>query len=188
MNARTWLLVMLAGPLLASAQSAPEATAASSEADARAASAGVPSTAHPATGSFAITDPEVRRVLRDAAISSVAGADSASSVPTDVVPPREGLEALRFRALRRAVRMECDAADQCTAFDADGRALYTVARDGGGRYDAWTSNTYDQWLSCQSTNNMLTTFERFDKCRGITIGLPVAEKNLVLALPRIRLQ
>lgn len=43
--------------------------------------------------------------------------------------------------------------------------------------------TKDEWLTCQSGNDLLTTFERFDKCRGVSIGLPVQFGGTMINLP-----
>jgi hypothetical protein len=76
--------------------------------------------------------------------------------------------------------MKCDLSD-CVAYTADGDALYTVPRDqylgvNGG-------STREEWLSCQSGNDLLTTFERHDKCRGVSIGLPVQIGGTLVNVP-----
>ncbi len=139
--------------------------------------------------SFAITSPQARQILRDAVAQGEPQAPASTSTseppPTDatrldVMPP------LRFRGPRGVHHMECDASN-CMAVNAEGTTLYTVSRDENLTYHGPRGNGgYDAWLSCQSTNNLLTTFERYDKCRGIQIGLPAG--NVLLALPRLNVE
>jgi hypothetical protein len=96
--------------------------------------------------------------------------------------------AIPFRAPRRPHHMECDNIS-CVAYTADGVALYTVpqAQYYGDR--APGGNAANEWLSCQSRDNLLTTFQRYDKCHGITIGLPpLAMGDTWIAAPGIRIR
>jgi hypothetical protein len=179
MNPRILMLVLLAAPVVAPAQQ-PSTSPASSIVTAPA-----KSHAAPAQSPFRVSNPDVQRVLRETAVASEASTPAAdASARADANPP-EGFGPLRFRAPRRVDRMKCDG-DRCVALTADGTELYTVTEDGRVPYDTWsTGDHYDAWLSCQSSNNLLTTFERFDKCRGISIGIPAVSSNLGFALPRI---
>ena len=72
------------------------------------------------------------------------------------------------------------------AYTADDFALFSVPRD--QYYGVASGGLGEDWLSCQSHDDLLTTFERYDKCRGITIGLPpVGFGNVRLDLPKLRL-
>jgi hypothetical protein len=181
MNSCACLLAVLALPLLAVAQ---EEAAPAAE---RGADAPAEQTTRGASP-FSMASPQVRQVLREAVARSQSDATGATpAAAPDVSPPRDpGLAPLRFRAPRRPHHVKCNG-DDCTVYAADGTALYEVTNDGTFRDDAWSSGDYyDAWLSCQSTNNLLTTFERFDKCRGITIGLASPwNRDVRIALPTL---
>ena len=34
-----------------------------------------------------------------------------------------------------------------------------------------SADSFDAWLSCQDTNNLLSTFERFDRCQSAKLEL-----------------
>ena len=77
--------------------------------------------------------------------------------------------ALKFKTDRRVNRVECDAL-QCYAYSRDGEILFSQSRD---PYlgQATASNNSDAWLSCQDNYDLLTTFERYDRCRGVGFGV-----------------
>jgi hypothetical protein len=111
-----------------------------------------------------------------------------TAAANDTAPPQEPVSSeaaadegealsLTFRAPRRAHHMTCDAIN-CVAYTADGDTLYTIPRDEPHR---------DEWLSCQSSNDLLTTFERYDKCRGVNVGLPSQAGEVLLDPPSSRL-
>jgi hypothetical protein len=104
----------------------------------------------------------------------------------DVTRPK--LQSLPFRAPRRLHHMDCDSFN-CVAYTADNQALYTISREQyfGINTDDSTDDSKEAWLSCQSGNDMLTTFERYDKCRGVSIGLPLQTHDVIVNLPKIRL-
>jgi hypothetical protein len=164
MKIQTWMLfgAILCLPALGSAQ---EAVLSAAQTDSK-------SSAPP---QFDLRSARVQDVIRAAA----AGAQNQLK-DIEPAPDKVDLQDLPFRAPRRMHHMKCDLAD-CVAYTADGDALYTVPRDqylgvnGGG--------TKDEWLTCQSGNDLLTTFERFDKCRGVSIGLPVQVGGTLINLP-----
>ena len=85
--------------------------------------------------------------------------------------------------------MTC-AGNDCLAYAKDGSVLYPVSRDQLFDHDIISDSkrASEQWLSCQQGNDLLSTFERFDKCRGVTIGLPAAKlDNVEVLLPPLRL-
>ena len=91
-------------------------------------------------------------------------------------------QGIPFRASRRMQRMDCGLTD-CVAYNADGDALFTIPRE---QYVGTNGRTAsDEWMSCQSSNDLLTTFERYDKCRGIGIGLPLRFHDTIVKLPII---
>ena len=91
-----------------------------------------------------------------------------------MAPRGRTLPGIPFRAPRRVHHMDCDSFN-CVAYTADDQALYTIPREQYFGINA--DDPQEAWLSCQSGNDLLTTFERYDKCRGVTIGLPLADSR-----------
>ena len=105
-------------------------------------------------------------------------------VESDPVPAGKELKDIPVRAPRRPHHMGCDSF-HCVAYSADGDALYTIPRE---QYHGIAGdNPQDEWLSCQSGNDLLTTFERYDECRGVNIGLPSQGHDMLVNLPKLRL-
>jgi hypothetical protein len=179
---RQWLAALLLLPIFAGAE---EPVVADPQAV-------VPAQRTPAAPSFDLKQESMQGILRAAAATqdqNDAAEISSDTLPSDT-PASDASLALRlgtleFRAPRRPHHTECDSFD-CVAYTADGLALYSFPRDQmihptGGDY-------YDTWLACQSGDDMLSTFERYDQCRGVDIGLPPKSLNGVqLKLPKIRL-
>ena len=120
-------------------------------------------------------------------------AAAASEVSETRTPKTESkvqaeLADIRFRAPRRVHHTKCDGED-CVAFSADNEALFSMNRDLRNDLASMSNEQLDDaWLSCQDTNNLLSTFERFDRCRGIRIGTPPLNLGgAQLKLPKIRL-
>lgn len=137
--------------------------------------------AQPDKSSFALSDDSVKKIIR-----STAEAQPEPVRPTAAAAPAEQPLAIPYRAPRRLHHMDCDSFD-CVAYTADNDALYTIPRE---QYLGMSGkNGQEQWLSCQSGNDLLSTFERYDKCRGVTIGLPNPSLGnyLQLELPKLRL-
>jgi hypothetical protein len=111
--------------------------------------------------------PEVQKVIRAAAKTP------ADTAPLNLAPAVTlgGQVTIPFRAPRRPHHMQCDDST-CVAYTADDVALYTIPRYQYYGDRAPADPTAGEWLSCQSRDDLLTTFERYDQCRGITIGLP----------------
>jgi hypothetical protein len=103
-----------------------------------------------------------------------ADADPESSSRTTAV-----LGPLPMRARKVAVRYECLLHD-CKAYDADGNVLYSVPRTTIAGADKLTE---DQWLACQSGDDMLSTFERFDQCRGVGLLVPTPWDAVLFRVP-----
>jgi hypothetical protein len=167
MNTRKWILsgVLLAFPVLGWSDPA--------------------SSAKPEKPTFNIKSAQVQESIRAAARMHYEGSPQAAAAKSpDVVQPivLGNQTSIPFRVLRRPHHLKCDNID-CIAYTADDVALYSVPRSQyyGERTDG--ANSSDEWLSCQSRNNMLSTFERYDKCRGITIGLPLSFGNTTIAAP-----
>lgn len=149
--------------------------------------ANAPAQGTPTAISFDLKHASVQEILRTAAASQ--GESSAREASGDTPADDSGslaarLGVLEFRAPRRAHHTDCDSFD-CVTYTADGVALYSFPRDqmihAGGDHQ-------DSWLACQSGDDMLSTFERYDQCRGVDIGLPPKVVNGVqLKLPKIRL-
>jgi hypothetical protein len=135
---------------------------------------------------FDLRNTHVQSVIRDnaRAASAPSQTQTAQNLPADTIPSARGIEqqSLAFRAPRRVHHVDCGLSD-CVAYNADGDALFTVPRE---QFVGTNGNTAsDEWLSCQSSNDLLTTFERYDKCRGVSIGLPVQVHNVIVKLPLI---
>ena len=129
---------------------------------------------------------EVQKIIRASAKEQAASAPLGPDTLVSYQPQmaKLGGEAMvPFRAARRPHHLVCDSFN-CVAYTADDVALYGVPREQYYGQNEPGIDTKDGWLSCQSHGNLLTTFERYDKCRGITIGLPpVALGNTVIAVP-----
>jgi hypothetical protein len=138
----------------------------------------------PAPGAFDLKNAAVQSLLRTTAVS----ATQSAPLPDASEARHENLAELRFRGPRRPQYMECDSRD-CTAFTKDHDPLYTLSREQMRDQGSFTEgNSFDQWLSCQQGNDLLSTFERFDKCRGITIGLPPLQfRDVEIRLPPVAL-
>jgi hypothetical protein len=177
---RQWLAALLLLPIYAGAE---EPVAADPQ-------AAVPAQVAPATASFDLKHASMQGILRAAAVTQNENdaADSSDTLSGDT-PANDASLALRlgnlaFRAPRRPHHTECDSFD-CVAYTADGLALYSFPRD--QMIHPTGGDHYDSWLACQSGDDMLSTFERYDQCRGVDIGLPSKTVNGVqLKLPKIR--
>jgi hypothetical protein len=137
---------------------------------------------------FDLRNSSVQGVIRANARAAAAPSQpqSAQNLPVNFTLAAGAMEqqGVPFRAPRRTQRLDCGLSD-CVAYDADGDALFTVPRE---QYVGTRGKTAaDEWLSCQSSNDLLTTFERYDKCRGVSIGLPlkISDSDIILKLPLI---
>lgn len=172
---------LLVLPALGFAQEQPAAKA-TSPVDTLAVQSAAPMAAQP---SFDLKNAAVQEIIRaatasDASQLSLTGPQQAA----ETASTRPALQDLPFRAPRRAHHMDCDSFN-CVAYTADDQALYTIPRE--QYYGVNSSDPQKAWLSCQSGNDLLTTFERYDKCRGVTIGLPLQGHDVIVDLPKIRL-
>jgi hypothetical protein len=116
--------------------------------------------------SFSLSSESVRRIVLERARES-------AKPEADLTKPDLGQRlALKFRVNPRVDHVECDLL-QCLAVAKDGEILYTVPR--GQLHDLASdeSSRLNAWLSCQDTNDLLSTFERYDRCRGINVGSPL---------------
>jgi hypothetical protein len=182
MKARTWLLfgTLLCLPLLGMAQD-------SQPLPAKAAIAPTPATTAPPSKQpqFDFRNTRVQSVIRAnaRAASAPSQMQTERNLPADPTPTSAiGQQVLAFRAPRRMHHMDCGLSD-CVAYNADGDALFTVPREQYVGTNA--NNAADEWLSCQSGNDLLTTFQRYDKCRGVGIGLPLQFHDVIVNLPLI---
>ena len=172
-----WIGAWLLMPALATAADTPAAQAAAPTA--------VANTDTRSVASLDLKDESVQRVLRAAVSSQQSDAGHESEDPL-LSPMDQKLGALRFRAPRRVHHTECNSLD-CVAYTADDEPLFTYPRDQMWR-DQSLAGGKDVWLSCQDGDDLLTTFERYDKCRGVTIGLPPLRlDSLEIRLPGARL-
>jgi hypothetical protein len=135
---------------------------------------------------FDLRNTRVQSVIRAnaRAASAPSQAQTGQNLPADTTPAASAIEqqGIAFRAPRRMHHMDCGLSD-CVAYNADGDALFTVPRE---QYvGTHANNAADEWLSCQSGNDLLTTSERYDKCRGVGIGLPLQFHDVIVKLPLI---
>jgi hypothetical protein len=122
---------------------------------------------------FTLSDAEVRKIVRAAANRKVEGFRFVKDpqVATDIPPSATAARFQPLARLPRATRVvfECRSlTEACGAYDYDGNYLYSVPRE--QVYPNSTGGS-DDWLACQSGDDMLSTFERFDRCRGIGVML-----------------
>jgi hypothetical protein len=131
---------------------------------------------------LSLSDTAVQEIVR---ANAVAQAKQVSSQPQAHDPSASKLPPLPFRAPRRVHHHECSLSE-CVAYAADGTALFTFPRD--QMLHGNSDDRLDGWLSCQQNDDLLSTFERYDKCRGITVGLPPVQfGNVPVKLPPLRL-
>jgi hypothetical protein len=126
-----------------------------------------PANAAPA---FRASDPGVRELLR--AWARIASQPATSSGTEPALTRTAALLQASIKAPRRVDRLECGALT-CYARSRDGELLYSKPRDWQQGGVSVADSTSDAWLSCQDTNNMLSTFDRYDACRGISLGSPM---------------
>ncbi len=143
------------------------------------------SAAEPAKPGFDLRNESVQGILRTAAAASES---TEALTPKNESKVQAELADIRFRAPRRVHHTQCDGED-CVAYSADNEALFSMDRQFSNAIDPMASGKReDGWLSCQDTHNLLSTFERYDRCRGIRIGAPpLTVGNLGVELPKIRL-
>lgn len=107
--------------------------------------------------------------LKEARIQKILAVSAASQPAESRTPVAEPvLMRLPPPSPRRVHRTECESW-QCVAYASDGRVLYSIPRE---QVSHPSRGDLDGWLSCQQVDDLLSTFERYDKCRGLTIGLP----------------
>ncbi|MEO8061698.1 MAG: hypothetical protein ABI821_03015 [Pseudomonadota bacterium] len=137
--------------------------------------------AAPAAPSFSLHDDNVQKIVVAAAQKQSESATESDALndPVTATAPI----AVKFKAPRRVDHTDCDSFN-CVAYNADEIALFTIPRE--QYFGVHGDKPADGWLSCQSRDDLLTTFERYDKCRGITIGLPpVSFGNVMLDTPKL---
>lgn len=139
----------------------------------------------PAKPTFDLRDQSVQSIVRAAAADQKAVEEEATETASRV---ETELAELRFRAPRRVHHTKCDG-DECIAYTADNEPLFSLDRELQPDFHSMSAGQLDDaWLSCQDTHNLLSTFERFDRCRGIRVGPPPLRLNDEgIRPPKIRL-
>ncbi len=161
MNARQCLLLaLLSLPSAGLADDPGRTTPASVRAIAPASDA-----AQPDRKRIDLTDPRVREIVR-ATAASHSRALPAPAAQAEVASEEHGwqvaLRASEARATRPAQYGQCEG-DGCTAYSANGEPLVRYQRNLTGL--VFTGDReFDHWLSCQQDDDMLTTFERYERC------------------------
>jgi hypothetical protein len=117
-----------------------------------------------ATPRFDVRDAEIQKLLRAAIATRREGFRLMSvAVPSGETPSSRVAVQTTFatRPLRQPAAVECREFD-CIAYDEKGKVLYTTPPpDPGPRI---FTGTKQEWLSCQSGNNLLPTWERAEIC------------------------
>lgn len=138
----------------------------------------------PERSHFRVNDENVRRILLAAARdTSTENADELETPDSAGDPPSDLTRrlALKFND-RRVDHVDCDAL-QCAAYSRSGDLLYTTPRNPTfGESDLPADHS--AWLSCQDSNDLLSTFERFDLCRGLRAGVPLEWRGGEFTPPR----
>ena len=122
-----------------------------------------------------VLDAETSRALRQfiarreqAEQSSDTDAKPDADRTTSTPPAISGeLEAVPIQRARKPYTIGCDKFD-CYSFDRSGHVLEKIPRE---KVIGKFGNDPDNTLTCQSENNMLSTFERDAYCRGLADGL-----------------
>jgi hypothetical protein len=107
-----------------------------------------------------LDNPEVRKTLRESA-RELASDQKAGEIPATKVAATIRLPVV---SLRRPVVVECRLFD-CLGYDASGKVISTLPPPASPA--VLSTDDPDDWYSCQSRYNMLSTFERADTCAGI---------------------
>jgi hypothetical protein len=107
-----------------------------------------------------LDNPEVRKALRESA-RKLASDEKAEEIPATKVAATIQLPVV---PLRRPVVVECRLFD-CLGYDASGNVVSTMPPPASP--GVLSTDDPDDWYSCQSRYNMLSTFERADTCAGI---------------------
>lgn len=133
--------------------------------------------------SFSLTDDAVRRIVREAALDLTPDyrVESPKPLQEDVPSAAElGMGPLRMKGSRVPARYECEL-DKCAAYDRDGNVLWYLPRD--QFFTQGAGKDSDVWLSCQQHNDMLSTFERVERCQGMGLLMPTPWDKVRLAVP-----
>lgn len=112
---------------------------------------------------------EVRKTLREAARLLASESEpekhSIHENSTEDVPATKVAAAFRLEPpQRQPVVVECRVFE-CLGYDASGKVIGSVPPP--ERFGYLSTRDPDDWYSCQSRNNMLSTFERLDECSGV---------------------
>lgn len=164
------LAVSLSLSTLASAQDASTALPVleASAIDERKPQAELPTTS--SVYSFQLSDERIRSIVRDAAVFQRVGWRVIEISPLDnEIPPSRVAAEMK---LPDGPRFETPATIECRLFDCIAYDAQRNVISSQPTASAQLDGTNQTWLSCQSSgNDMLSTFERFDHCRGVDIGI-----------------
>ena len=141
-----------------------------------------PESARTAKPTFDLGNAALRKIVRETAANATSAMPPASSTePASRVAAQIGM--LPMRKGKTPITVNCDGiAADCAALDANGNELYRVPR-----WQVFGVNSGDPSMAspCQSSNNLLSTFERADRCRGVGLLLPTPWDKVNFALPAI---
>jgi hypothetical protein len=118
---------------------------------------------------FYLSEADLRRLLRSQRV--VLESPDAARVASDWRAGRESIaiqKPARPELQSRPAMIECDGrGTKCAAYDVDGKYLYALPN----RRVQLGINDPDT-LNCGHTSDMMSSFERADRCRGIGVIIP----------------
>jgi hypothetical protein len=129
---------------------------------------------------FDLRSDALKKIVRaTAADAPVATQPASATEPASVVAAKIGPLPMRKRSTPTSVNCDGIGSD-CAALDANGNELYRIPR-----WQVFGMNPGDPSTPspCQSSNNMLSTFERADRCRGVGVLLPTPWDKVNFAVP-----
>jgi hypothetical protein len=132
---------------------------------------------------FDLDNSALRKIVREAAAKNAVATPRSDSNTESASAVAAQIGTLPMRKGKTPITVNCDGiAVDCDALDANGNELYRVPR-----WQVFGVNSGDPSMAspCQSSNNLLSTFERADRCRGVGLLLPTPWDKVNFALPAI---
>jgi hypothetical protein len=173
MKSRAYLLLSLLSFGVAQADDKPSIVNPATAAPAHAAPTAKPN--------FDLHDAAIRQIVRDT-VESLPSSSTAAN-PDSRFAARLGSLSIHDRKVPFAVHCSDSVSNDCAAYDADGNELYRIPRNQVYPVDFTDLTTA---ASCISSNDLLTTFDRADRCRGIGVLLPTPWDRVNIAVPLFR--
>lgn len=142
-----------------------------------------PQAAASARPGFDLKHAAVKKIVRETAVRAAAAQPepNAEAEPANASAVAARIGTLPMRKSSAPVTMNCGGiAEDCAALDANGNELYRLPRSQvfGTNLDDPASS-----LPCLSSNNLLSTFDRVDRCRGVGLLLPTPWDKVNFTIP-----